>query len=81
MTEHDNVHRDLGMLRGEMSGVQENIRRVEKKVDEGFASITEQIQNLRTSQDFARGIGYVLTGLVAALVSALATFFLKWLGK
>lgn len=71
------VQRDIGMLRGEMSGVQKDIARVEGKVDEGFESLRQEIQSLRETRSFAQGISYVVTGLIAALVSAAMAFVIE----
>lgn len=73
------VQRDLGILRGEMNGVQSDIKRVEKKVEDGFLAVTAQIQALRDDRSFAKGAGYVVTGLIAAVVSALMVFLGKYI--
>lgn len=72
-----NVQRDLGMLRGEMGAVQKDIERIEGKVDIGFRAIQVEIQKLGEDRGFARGVGYVITGIIAAVVSAAMVFLAR----
>ena len=81
MMDDHNVQRDVGILRGEMTGVQKDVQRVERKVDEGFLAITLQIQSLKGAQDFARGVSYIITGIIAAVVSTIGAILLRMFAK